>query len=124
MMGAYTTLTVVSVLGVILYELLLAKTGIFRQGSYWIAMAIVGFFQILVDGWLTKLSAPIVTYNESTFSGVRVFFDSPLEDFGFGFALVTLTMVVWDQLGRRAARRDEGSVRGDTPADSSSGQSG
>jgi hypothetical protein len=64
-------------------------------------MAIVGFFQVLVDGWLTKASSPIVNYNSEVFSGIRVFFHSPLEDFGFGFALVTLTMVVWDQLGRR-----------------------
>jgi lycopene cyclase domain-containing protein len=110
-MGAYTLLTVVSVVAVVAYELLVARTGIFRTGSYWIAMAIVGFFQILVDGWLTKLSSPIVTYNESTFSGIRVFFDSPLEDFGFGFALVTLTMVIWDQLGRRERR--DGSDAGD-----------
>jgi lycopene cyclase domain-containing protein len=114
-MGAYTLLTLVSVVAVVAYELLFARTGIFRTGSYWIAMAIIGFFQVLVDGWLTKLSSPIVTYNDSTFSGIRVFFDSPLEDFGFGFALVTLTMVIWDQLGRRA-RRD-----GSDPA---SGQSG
>ena len=100
-MGAYTLLTLLAMVLVVLYELVIARTGIFRTGSYWIAMAIVGFFQVLVDGWLTKASSPIVNYNSEVFSGIRVFFHSPLEDFGFGFALVTLTMVVWDQLGRR-----------------------
>ena len=100
-MGAYTLLTLLAMVLVVLYELVIARTGIFRTGSYWIAMAIIGFFQVLVDGWLTKASSPIVNYNSEVFSGIRVFFHSPLEDFGFGFALVTLTMVVWDQLGRR-----------------------
>ena len=100
-MGAYTLLTLLAMVLVVLYELVIARSGIFRTGSYWIAMAIVGFFQVLVDGWLTKASSPIVNYNSEVFSGIRVFFHSPLEDFGFGFALVTLTMVVWDQLGRR-----------------------
>ncbi|UDY34935.1 lycopene cyclase domain-containing protein [Dermatobacter hominis] len=103
MMGAYTALTVVGVVAVVAYELLIARTGIFRTRSYWLSMAIVVFFQVLVDGWLTKRSAPVVIYDPDSFSGVRVGFHSPLEDFGFGFALVTLTMVVWDQLGRRSA---------------------
>jgi lycopene cyclase domain-containing protein len=102
-MGAYTMLTIVAVVAVVAYELLVAKTGIFRTRSYWISMAIVAFFQVLVDGWLTKRSAPIVIYDPDSFSGLRIAFHSPLEDFGFGFALVTLTMVVWDQLGRRSA---------------------
>ena len=51
MMGAYTLLTLLAMVLVVLYELLIARTGIFRTGSYWIAMAIVGFFQVLVDGW-------------------------------------------------------------------------
>jgi len=100
-MGTYTLLTLIGVVLVIAYELVVARTGIFRTGSYWIAMGIIGFFQILVDGWLTKLSSPIVNYDPDSFSGIRVFFDSPLEDFGFGFAMVTLTMVIWDQLGAR-----------------------
>jgi len=102
-MGEYTNLTLLGVVLVVAYELLVAKTGIFRTASYWIAMAIIGFFQVLVDGWLTKQSSMIVQYNEETFSGLRVFFHTPIEDFGFGFAMVTLTMVVWDQLGARSA---------------------
>ncbi|MEX0768277.1 MAG: lycopene cyclase domain-containing protein [Microthrixaceae bacterium] len=106
-MGAYTLLTLIAIVAVVTYEMTVARTGIFGSSSYWIAMAIVAFFQVLVDGWLTKGSSPIVNYNEEIFSGIRVFFNSPLEDFGFGFALVTLTMVVWDQLGRRAEQSVE-----------------
>jgi lycopene cyclase domain-containing protein len=118
-MGAYTALTIVGVVAVIAYELLIARTGIFGTRSYWLAMAIVVFFQVLVDGWLTKLSAPVVIYDPDSFSGVRIGFDSPIEDFGFGFALVTLTMIVWDQLGRRSDRdREPVDERAGTPSGS------
>ena len=118
MMGTYTLLTLIAIVLVVSYELAVARTGIFRTGSYWIAMAIVGFFQVLVDGWLTKLSSPIVNYDPDSFSGIRVFFDSPLEDFGFGFAMVTLTMVIWDQIGSRSGgdrrHRAQGLGQGET----------
>jgi lycopene cyclase domain-containing protein len=100
-MGAYTALTLVAVVAVVAYELALARTGVLRSSTFWIATAIVWGFQVLVDGWLTKRSAPIVLYDEGSFTGWRIFFDSPVEDFGFGFALVTLTIVLWEQLGRR-----------------------
>ena len=58
-------------------------------------------FQVPVDGWLTKRSAPIVVYNPREFSGVRFPWDIPLEDFAYGFALVTLVLVLWvRQAGR------------------------
>ena len=99
-MGGYTLLTLAAVVGVVVYELAWARTGLFGRSSFWLAMAIVWGFQILVDGWLTKLSAPVVIYEPEHFSGWRIFFDSPVEDFGFGFALVTLTLVRWEQAGR------------------------
>ncbi len=46
------------------------RTGILRDRRFWIAMAIVGFFQLVVDGWLT--CRPVVTYDERQFSGVRL----------------------------------------------------
>ena len=54
-------------------------------------------FQIPVDGWLTKLSAPIVLYNEQHTTGVRFPFDIPIEDFLFGFALVTAALLLWER---------------------------
>ena len=77
------------------------RTGIFRSAQYWVAMAIVGFFQVLVDGWLTKLSAPIVLYNPEHHSGIRYPWDIPVEDFGFGWAMLTLTILIWVHLGKR-----------------------
>ena len=102
-MPEYTVATAVAVVVVVLFELLWARTGIFRTAQYWITMAIVFFFQVLVDGWLTKLDDPIVRYSPQHFLGVRFPFDIPIEDFGFGFALVTGTIIAWQLAGRRKA---------------------
>ena len=99
-MPEYTVLTVLAVVGTVLLEVGWLRTGIFRSGQYWSAMGIVAFFQMLVDGWLTKLSDPIVLYNPAQFAGVRFPWDIPVEDFGFGFAMVTLTLLTWRALGR------------------------
>lgn len=100
-MPEYTILTVLAVAAVVAVEVAWLRTGLFRSRVYWLALGIVFFFQILVDGWLTKLSAPIVTYNDAEFSRVRFPLDIPIEDFGFGFAMVTLTLLVWVRLGSR-----------------------
>jgi lycopene cyclase domain-containing protein len=100
-MPEYTVASVVGVVAVVAVERWWLRTGLFRDRSYWVAMGIVAFFMVLVDGWLTKLSAPIVLYEESEFSGVRFPWSIPVEDYLFGFALVTLTMLIWERLGRR-----------------------
>lgn len=102
-MPEYTILTVIAVLVVIMIELVWFRTGVFRTARYWLSMAIVWGFQILVDGWLTKLSAPIVIYRSSATSGIRFPWDIPIEDFGFGFAMVTLTILIWHRLGDRGS---------------------
>lgn len=101
----YTVLTVLSVLAVIAVELFWLKTGIFRTARYWLTMIIVWGFQIPVDGWLTKLSAPIVIYDSDEMLGIRFPWDIPIEDFGFGFSMVTLAILIWRRLESR--RRPE-----------------
>jgi len=95
----YTVLAVLSVLGTLAVERFWLRTGILRTAQYWIAMAIVYFFHVLVDGWLTKLSAPVVIYDEGQITGLRVPFDIPVEDYLFGFSMVTLTLMLWVRLG-------------------------
>lgn len=99
----YTVFAVLSVVVVVALELLWFRTGVFRTAQYWIAMAIVLGFQVPVDGWLTKLSDPIVLYEESEMTGWRIPWDIPVEDFAFGFSMVTLTMLLWLRLGSRSA---------------------
>jgi lycopene cyclase domain-containing protein len=64
-------------------------------------MAIVGAFQVVVDGWLTKLSAPIVLYNEEHSTGIRFPWDIPVEDFLFGWAMITAVLLLWVRRGDR-----------------------
>jgi lycopene cyclase domain-containing protein len=100
----YPLFTVIAIVLVVVAELAWFRTGIFRSTQYWLSIAIVWVFQILVDGWLTKLSAPIVIYTPAQQSGVRFPWDIPIEDFGFGWAMVTLTILVWTRLGRTERR--------------------
>ncbi len=102
----YTWASVFGVVAVVLAELLWLRTGIFMKATYWIAYGIIVFFQILVDGWLTKLSAPIVLYNPEMNTGWRAPWDIPVEDYLFGFALVTLPIMLWERAGRRRAAAD------------------
>jgi len=95
----YTVLTAAAIVAVVAAELLWIRSGIFRIPAYWIAIGICAAFQVPVDGWLTKLSSVIVIYNAEVFSGVRIFWDSPLEDWGFGFALMTLALSLWVRQG-------------------------
>lgn len=104
MSGEYTMMSVGAAVAVVLIELIWFQLGIFRKISFWVSLAIVFGFQILVDGWLTKLTAPIVIYRPSAFSGRRFPWDVPLEDFAFGFALVTLTILLWER-GRKLDSR-------------------
>ena len=88
---------VLAVIAVFVLEFVIMRTGLFRRPAYWISMVIVFAFQIPVDGWLTKLSAPVVIYDDSHTSGIRFPFDIPVEDFLFGFALVTAVLLLWER---------------------------
>jgi lycopene cyclase domain-containing protein len=89
-MPEYTALAVLSVLATLAVERWWLRTA-----QFWLSMAIVLFFMVLTDGWLTKLSDPIVLYDESQTTGLRFPWDIPVEDFLFGFSMVTLTMLLW-----------------------------
>jgi lycopene cyclase domain-containing protein len=93
----YTVPAIVAVVVVIVLELLVLRTGLFGRAAYWISMVIVLGFQIPVDGWLTKLSAPIVIYDDAHTSGLRFPFDIPVEDFLFGWAMVTAALLLWER---------------------------
>ena len=104
-MGEYTGAALIAAVLVVVVEVAWIRTGLFRTKAYWLSMAIILFFMVLVDGWLTKLSAPIVLYNPDEFSGIRIPWDIPVEDYLFGFALVTLVMLLWDRAGRTVEGR-------------------
>jgi lycopene cyclase domain-containing protein len=112
----YTVITAFAVVAVIAAELLYFRSGIFSTAQYWWTMVIIFAFQIPVDGWLTKLSAPIVIYNSDEMLGLRMPWDIPIEDFGFGFAMVTLAILLWRRwLDRRPSSQEVDRSGGDAP---------
>jgi len=109
MTGDYTIGAICAPVAVVAVELTVLRTGILRRPRFWVTIAITLAFQVAVDGWLTKLSAPIVAYRPGAISEVRWPWDIPVEDFGFGFAMITLTLAAWEWILRRerAARPAE-----------------
>ncbi len=103
MIPAYPGFSVLAAIVVVVLELRVFRTGLFRQKAYWIAMVVIVAFQIPVDGWMTKLSAPIIRYNDSVLSGWRWPLDIPTEEFIYAWAMLTLVMLLWDRAGRREA---------------------
>jgi lycopene cyclase domain-containing protein len=97
----YTAPAIVAALAVGVLEFTVLRTGLFRRPAYWLSLLIVIGFQIVVDGWLTKLSAPIVVYDNRQTSGIRFPLDIPIEDFFFGFALVTAVLLLWERQRER-----------------------
>jgi lycopene cyclase domain-containing protein len=105
MTGSYTIAAVCMPALVLLLEVTVLRTGVLRQRRFWRAFAITLGFQVPVDGWLTKLSAPIVSYQARGTSGVRWPWDIPVEDYGFGAAMIALSLMLWVRLSRRPAAR-------------------
>jgi lycopene cyclase domain-containing protein len=104
-MPIYPTLAVLAAVAVVAAEVFGFRSGLFRQRAYWLAMVIVFAFMVPVDGWLTKLSAPIVVYDDADTTGLRPVWDILAEEFAYAFALITLVMLVWDWAGRRDDER-------------------
>ncbi|CAN5166168.1 lycopene cyclase domain-containing protein [soil metagenome] len=107
MAKAYPLTSLAAAAGVVVAEQAWFRTGVFRSKGYWISMAICGGFMVAVDGWMSKLSAPIVIYNEEHTSGLRFPWDIPTEEFLYAFAMLTLPVLVWErdhQLAQRTRR--------------------
>lgn len=97
----YTIAAVVSVVVAVLVDLVVLRTRLLTTKLFWASYGIVLFFQFIVNGILTGLD--IVQYDPRVITGFRLF-HAPVEDVGFGFGLVTMTMSAWVWWGRRARR--------------------
>jgi lycopene cyclase domain-containing protein len=97
----YPAASLAAAAAAVVLELAVLRTGIFRKPAYWVALAVSYAFMVPVDGWLTKLSAPIVLYRDGDTSGLRPVWDILAEEFLYAFALITLVIALWDWAGRR-----------------------
>jgi lycopene cyclase domain-containing protein len=100
---SYTLASLLGVLGALLVDLALLRTNLLRRKAFWIAYAIVAFFQLIVNGLLTGLK--VVRYDPDRILGPRIVY-APVEDLLFGFAMVLITLSLWVWWGRLQVRRD------------------
>lgn len=98
----YTELVLIAIAVTIINDLFIVKTRLLTRKVFWTSYAIIVFFQLITNGWLTYNE--IVTYSSDVILGTRIAF-APIEDLGFGFALVTNVMALWVFLGRRESHR-------------------
>jgi len=95
---SYTAFSVVAVVAALGLDVLVLRTRVVTRRVFWTSYAIVIFFQLLTNGWLT--GRDIVTYAETAILGPRMVF-APVEDLLFGFSLVVQTTAWWVWWGRR-----------------------
>jgi lycopene cyclase domain-containing protein len=95
----YTEASALAVALAVVFDLWIARTSLVRRRLFWVSYAIVVAFQLAVNGVLTGLR--IVRYDRHRIVGWRIAW-APVEDLGFGFALVLLALTTWVWLGRRA----------------------
>lgn len=88
----YTALAVAAVVLTVLLDLVVLRTRLLVRRVFWVAYAIVLFFQLVSNGVLTGLD--VVVYDEGAILGARLAF-APVEDLLFGFALVVQSMSWW-----------------------------
>lgn len=97
----YTQLAVLGVGLTAVLDLVVLRTRLLTRTVFWTTYAIVVFFQLLINGWLTGRG--IVTYDDRTIIGVRIF-HAPVEDLLFGFSLVGQSLAWWAWWGRRGVQ--------------------
>ena len=91
-MKEYTILALISVLAAVAVDQV-SQVKILKRKEYLVFLCATLFFKILVNGYLT--GKHIVMYREPFYLGIRIG-SIPVEDFLFGFSMVTLTIVFWE----------------------------
>lgn len=94
----YTQIALLAVGCAVGLDLYLLRTRLLTRKAFWTSYAIILPFQLLTNWWLT--SGNIVMYDRSQIIGRRLA-SAPLEDIGFGFALILGVLSLWVFWGRR-----------------------
>ena len=90
----YTAIAITAVFVALTTDYFIARTRLILTKRFWASYAIIIFFQLITNWWLT--SRNIVMYSPDAIMGIRIA-SAPAEDLLFGFALVTLVLVLWDK---------------------------
>lgn len=95
-MITYTTLSILAVIIVLIIDFT-SGVKLCRRKSFWNFWAILLVLLFIVNGYLTW--RPIVMYNSDFITNFRVF-TIPIEDFFYGFSLVSLNLIIWEKLSK------------------------
>jgi len=94
---SYTELVLLALAGAVAVDLLVLRTFLLRRKAFWTSYGILGVAQLVFNAALT--GPRIVSYDRAAILGPRLAY-APIEDLGFGFALILLTLSCWVALGR------------------------
>lgn len=99
---SYTEIAITAFLLSILLDLFITKSRLLTRAVYWTSYAIIIFFQLITNWWLT--SRAIVMYDPDAIIGLRIA-SAPVEDLFFGFALVLSVMSLWIYWGKKGVQK-------------------
>ena len=99
-MKEYTLLAGISVLATIITDRI-SNIRVLERGQFYVFLLIIFIFKLLVNGYLTGKN--IVMYNPRFFLGIRLG-SIPVEDFLFGFSMITLTIIFWEYFKREFSK--------------------
>lgn len=99
-MKEYTLLAIVSVILTVIWDNL-SGIKLLRKKEYYLFLLIIFMFKLLVNGSLTK---NIVLYNPDFFLGLRLG-TIPMEDFLFGFSMVTISIILWESFKKNSFKK-------------------
>ncbi len=89
---------VLGLVAAVLLDLVALRTRLLTRRAFWATYPIIFVFQLISNGILTGRG--VVRYDPGAILGWRLAY-APVEDLGFGFALVLSTLSLWVWLGRR-----------------------
>ncbi len=76
----------------------LTGTALLKRKEFGVFLLCIFLLKLIVNGFLT--GAKVVIYNPQTYLGFRLF-TIPLEDFLFGFSMVTTSIILWEYFTKR-----------------------
>jgi lycopene cyclase domain-containing protein len=91
-MNEYTLISIIFVIFTIAIDFIL-KTRLIVNKKFLVFWVIMFILIFVINGYLTW--RPIVIYGESFYMGIRLF-TIPVEDFLFGFSLISLNIIIWE----------------------------
>lgn len=105
---SYPAAVAIGLVGAVLLDLVALRTRLLTRGVFWATYPIILVFQLISNGVLTGRG--VVRYDPGAILGWRIGY-APVEDLGFGFALVLATLSLWVWLGRRGVDQGPGAGR-------------